>query len=96
LNQHIGFSETENQIICNEVGHERVSAGIQAISYFINREAKEIYLLGYGMTKNGFMKSKKYCKNSFNYKDGMTDTNEIYNWNKEQKWMKHQSKIIFL
>lgn len=96
LNQHIGFSETENQIICNEVGHERVSAGIQAISYFLNREAKEIYLLGYGMTKNGFMKEKKYCKNSFNYKDGLKDTNDFYNWNKEKNWMKHQSKIIFL
>lgn len=39
LNQHIGFSETEQAILCNEVGRERVSAGIQAISYFLNREA---------------------------------------------------------
>lgn len=96
LNQHVGFSQTENQIVCNELGVEKVSAGIQAVSYFLNRGAKTIYLLGFGMTKEGFMNEKKYCKHSINYKDGMKDTNQFYDWNKEKTWLKQQSKIIFL
>lgn len=96
LNQHVGFSESEFKIIVKELNHERVSAGIQAVSYFLNRGAKTIYLLGFGMTKNGFMNEKKYCKHSINYQDGMKDTNEYYDWNKEKQWLKQQPQIRFL
>ena len=96
LNQNCGFSETEQAILCSELQVEKVSAGIQAVSYFLNRGARVIYLLGFGMTKEGFMNEKKYCKHSINYKDGMKDTNQFYDWNKEKIWLKQQSKIRFL
>ena len=96
LNQNVGFSETEQAILCNELQVEKVSAGIQAVSYFLNRGASVVYLLGFGMTKEGFMNEKKYCKHSINYKDGMKDTNKFYDWNKEKTWLKQQSKIRFL
>lgn len=96
LNQNVGFSETEQAILCSELQVEKVSAGLQAVSYFLNRGASVVYVLGFGMTKEGFMNAKKYCKHSINYKDGMKDTNQYYNWNKEKTWLKHQSKIRFL
>ena len=96
LNQNVGFSETEQAILCSELQVEKVSAGLQAVSYFLNRGARVIYLLGFGMTKEGFMNEKKYCKHSINYNDGMKDTNKFYDWNKEKIWLKQQSKIRFL
>lgn len=95
LNQHIGYSETELSILLNELKHNKVSAGLQAIHYFLNRGVKEVWLLGFGKYSDGF-KEKRYCSNSFNFKKGHFDNNPAYDWNKEKEWLKNQSKIKFL
>lgn len=96
LNQHVGYSESEKNELLVEVGHENVSAGVQSIHYFLNRDVRKIYLIGFGHFQDGFRNVKKYCQNAHNYPNGMTDTNQHYNWKKEQHWMKNQSKIVFL
>ncbi len=95
LNQHIGYSETEKQILLSEINHPNASAGLQAIHYFLNRGAKEIWLLGFGKYSDGF-KEKRYCENAFNFKKGEKDNNPAYDWNKERIWLENQSKIKFL
>lgn len=95
LNQHVGYSETEKQILLAELDHDNASAGLQAIHYFLNRGVKELWLLGFGKFSDGF-KEKRYCDNSFNFKKGEKDNNPVYDWNKERKWLLNQSKIIFL
>ena len=96
LNQHVGYSENEKHLLLVELGHDAASAGLQAIHFFLNRDVREIYLLGFGMYSDGFKQSKKYCKRAFNYSDGMTDTNNAYDWNKERDYMLKQSKIRFI
>ena len=96
LNQHVGYSESEKNELLFEVGHPAVSAGIQTIHYFLNRDVKKVCLIGFGHFQDGFKNEKKYCKNSHNYPNGMIDKNPHYDWSKEQHWMKNQSKIVFL
>lgn len=96
LNQHCGFSETEQQIIASEIGVEKASAGVQAVAYFLNRGAREIWLLGFGYYQDGFHNGKRYCKNSKNYPAGMQDKNPFYDWNKERAFLLQQAQIKFL
>lgn len=96
LNQFINYSQTELNILLEELGTTAASAGLQAIQYFLNRDVRRIYLLGFGMTREGFTKQKRYAMNSKNYPSGMFDMNTHYNWDKEKSYMLQQSKIVFL
>lgn len=96
LNQQVGISASEMQQGCIEVGHSKVSAGIYAALWCINRGAEQIDLIGYGHYQDGFRQDKKYCQNSYNYPDRMTDNNPLYDWQKEQRWLLAQPQITLL
>lgn len=96
LNQQVGISASEMQQGCIEIGHSKVSAGIYAALWCINRGAEQIDLIGYGHYQDGFRQDKKYCQNSYNYPDRMTDNNPLYDWQKEQRWLLAQPEITLL
>lgn len=96
LNQQVGISASEMQQGCIEIGHSKVSAGIYAALWCINRGAEQIDLIGYGHYQDGFRQDKKYCQNSYNYPDRMTDNNPLYDWQKEQRWLLSQPEITLL
>ena len=97
LNQHVGYSQTEQTMICYEVGHDHVSAGPQAIHWLLNRGCRHIDLIGFGYKPGeGFMNEKIYAKNSKNYPDGMKDTNQLYDWTLERKWLQLQPQVNFI
>ena len=96
LNQQVGISASEMQQGCIEIGHNKVSAGIYAALWCINRGAEQIDLIGYGHYQDGFRQDKKYCQNSYNYPDRMTDNNPLYDWQKEQRWLLSQPEITLL
>ena len=96
INQSVGISNAEIEQGKVEVGHSKVSAGLYAALWCLNRGVKEIDLIGYGYQNNAFTDSKRYCVNSFNYPDRMTDYNPLYNWEREQRWLKAQPQINLL
>ena len=96
INQHLGISQAEIEQGKIEVCHDKVSAGIYAALWCINRGASQIDLIGYGKFSDGFREHKKYCQNSHNYPDRMIDTNPLYNWQKEQRWLLAQPEITLL
>ena len=96
LNQSIGYSESEKSIIASEIGVDKVSAGPQAVAYFINRGVEHIDLIGFGYLNGEFMKQKRYADNSHNYKTRMMDSNPLYDWNKERQWLINQPEITFI
>lgn len=96
LNQQLGISSTEIEQGCIEIGHTKASAGIYAALWCLNRGAEQIDLIGYGHHADGFRETKKYCQNSYNYPDRMTDTNPLYNWQAEQRWLQAQPQINLL
>lgn len=97
LNQHVGYSATESQMICKEIGTDHISAGPQAVHWLLNRGCRHIDLIGFGYKPGeGFMSEKIYAKNSKNYPDGMKDTNDHYNWELERKWLKLQPQVHFI
>lgn len=95
INQQVGIAQAEIEQGKIEVGHKSISAGIYAALWCINRGASQIDLIGYGKYSDGF-RGKKYCQNSYNYPDRMTDNNPNYNWEKEQAWMIAQPEINLL
>lgn len=96
LNQSIGYSERERLLIASEIGHPHVSAGPQAIAYFINRGCEHIDLIGFGYLNGEFMKEKRYADNSRNYPTRMKDNNDLYDWSKERQWMLNQPEVNFI
>lgn len=101
LNQHIGFSQTEYQWLCAQVGHQQVSAGIQAIAFFLNRGVKQIDVIGFGSVNGKFKRTKEYTTGSqgttpTHNMQGNVDVNPNYDWHKEKTWAVNQAKVIFL
>lgn len=96
INQHLGISQAEIEQGKIEVCHDKVSAGIYAALWCINRGADKIDLIGYGKFSDGFREHKRYCQNSYNYPDRMQDTNTYYDWHKEQRWLLAQPQITLL
>lgn len=96
LNQSIEFSETEKLLLSQEIGVKHVSAGPQAIAYFLNRGCEKIDLIGFGYLKGQFMQTKRYCDNAHNYSTRMVDKNALYDWEKERAWMTMQPQVCFI
>lgn len=97
LNQHCGYSQTEQVMISYEIGAEHISAGPQAVHWLLNRGCRHIDLIGFGYKPGeGFMTEKIYAKNSKNYPDGMKDNNTIYDWAKERQWLMLQPQVHFI
>lgn len=96
-NQSYGFSQTEMMMLCEEIGHQHVSCGVQAIAYCLNRSAKSIDLIGYGVWPDGTRtQQKRYCANAKCFPNGMYDTNDIYDWEKERSWIENQPECRFI
>lgn len=96
INQQVGITAAEIEQGKAEVGHDKISAGIYACLWCLNRGAREIDLIGYGYYYDGFRENKRYCQNSYNYPDRMTDNNPLYNWKAEQRWLQAQPQINLL
>lgn len=102
LNQHIGYSQTEYAWLCHKVGHEHVSAGAQAVDFFLNRGVKELHIIGFGCKGGKFLKDKVYTNGSTGTtpthnttKEGK-DENPLYNWHLEREWEINQANVKFL
>lgn len=102
LNQHIGYSATEYQWLCARVGHEHVSAGAQAVDFFLNRGAKQVDIIGFGSINGQFNPDKVYTQGSkgttpeHNTTKEGKDENPLYNWHLEREWEINQAKVKFL
>lgn len=101
LNQHVGYSQSEYQWLTVQVGHQQVSAGAQAISYFLNRGASIIDVIGYGCKDGKFQRNKEYTRGSTNTTPthnmvGNVDVNPNYDWHKEKVWMVNQARVTFI
>lgn len=96
VNQNVGMSKTEYQMGLMEVGHDNISCGLSACLWAINRNAKRVFIMGFGEQQGQRMTQKRYCQNSHNYKAGMVDDNPHYDWDKERQWLKAQPQIEFL
>lgn len=96
LNQNVGYSKTEREMIIKELGLEHVSAGVQAVAWLLNRGCKDITLIGFGFRDGKFMEQKVYAKNSINYPDGMKDDNPLYSWYRERQWLLLQPQVTFI
>lgn len=98
----MGYSASEYQWLCAKVGHEQVSAGAQAVDFFLNRGAKQVDIIGFGCKDGAFLKDKIYTKGSdkttpqhLTTKEGK-DMNELYSWDKEREWEINQANVHFL
>lgn len=96
LNQHCGYSQTEQTMLSYEIGIDHVSAGPQTVHWLLNRGCRHIDLIGFGYKNGEFMTEKIYAKNSHNYPDGMKDNNTHYDWDLERKWLKLQPQVHFI
>lgn len=101
LNQYIGFSQTEYNWLCAQVGHQQVSAGIQAIAFFLNRGVKQVDVIGFGCKNGKFKKTKEYTTGSqgttpTHNMQGNVDVNPNYDWHKEKTWAVNQARVNFL
>ena len=96
LNQHIGYSENEKALIACEIGVPHVSAGPQAVAYFLNRGCEHVDLIGFGYLNGEFLKEKRYADNSHNYPTRMKDNNNLYDWAKEREWLINQPEVNFI
>lgn len=101
LNEHIGYSAEEYEDLTSKVWHHSVSAGAQAIDYFINREADRIDVIGFGWKDGKRCKNKEYTQGS----TGTTpttgvvnnvDLNSQYNWEAEAEWEAAQPSVHLL
>lgn len=96
LNQNVGYSKTERDMISKELGLEHISAGVQAVAWLLNRGCQHIDLIGFGYKDGKFNEQKVYAKNSINYEPGMVDTNPLYSWAKEREWLLLQPQVTFI
>lgn len=92
INQNVGVSLSEIEQGKLEIGHDKVSAGVIACLWCINRGVKEIDIIGFGHYQDGWH-IKSYCQNSFNYNPRMKDNNPLYDWDKEKRWLMNQPEI---
>lgn len=79
-----------------------MSAGAQAVDFFLNRGAKQVDIIGFGCKDGAFLKDKIYTKGSdkttpqhLTTKEGK-DMNELYSWDKEREWEINQANVHFL
>lgn len=102
LNQHVGYSESEYRWLCERVGHEAVSAGIQAIDFFLNRGVSSIDVIGFGFKGGVAARDKVYTKGSANttptHNTTSTgkDCNPTYDWHAERLWEVNQARVHLL
>lgn len=101
LKKFDGFSQTEYRWLCMQVGHQQVSAGIQALAYFLNRGVATVDVIGYGCTNGKFKKTKEYTTGSqgttpAHNMQGNVDVNTNYDWHKEKTWAVNQARVNFL
>lgn len=102
LNQNLGFSQSEYWWLVQQVGHNAVSAGCQALAWALYRGAASIDVIGYGYRDGG---PKTYTNgstgttptSSVQVVDNKTvDMNDHYDWSKEDAWADRQPKLRFL
>lgn len=88
LNERVGMSSNEINVASVEVGAERVSAGLCACIWALNRGAKSVSVIGFGYhPATGWAPQKRYP-------DGTLDPNSHYNWAAENRWLEKNVTLI--
>lgn len=101
LNVGMGYSRTEYQWLCQRVGHNNVSAGSQALDFFLNRGAASVDVVGFGFSGKSFAESKLYTSDNAAHipeskTEGVKDVNPNYDWGKEKEWRLRERRVHFL
>lgn len=77
-----------------------MSAGAQAINFFLNRGAVRVDVIGYGCVNGKFRHDKVYTRQSCGGMSGVgpdgVDHNQHYDWHKERLWVVNQARVRFL
>lgn len=82
-----GFPRPERIVVADECGVRKASCGLLACWWAVNMGAASVTVIGFGY-RNGQWDAEK------SYPDGRTDTNPMYDWNKEHKWMERHVQLI--
>lgn len=61
VNQSLGMSKSEYQMGLMEIGHDNMSCGLAAVLWAINRNAKRVFIMGFGEQQGQRMTNKRYC-----------------------------------
>lgn len=101
LNIFHGYSRTEYKWLCRRVGHKNVSAGSQAIDYFLNRGASSVDVVGFGYLNGKRSEAKRYTAANPSHipatkTEGVTDVNPNYDWEKENAWRQREKRVHML
>lgn len=82
-----GIPRTERIIVADECGVRKASCGLLACWWALQMGAESVTVIGFGH-RNGQWDAVK------SYPDGHTDTNPMYDWNKEHEWMERHVQLI--
>lgn len=86
LNEFAGISPGEHDMTAAEAGVEKPSCGLLAVAWLLNRGARAVDVIGFGMGATGWLARKAYT-------NGVVDGNPHYDWEKEHRWMERQGRV---
>lgn len=93
LNEHIGISPQEYQIILEELGHTAASCGLLAVAWCLHRGARSISVIGYGYYPQIYAFCPKQYLQQYDEKKKLpvsrfgVDCNPRYDWVREARYL---------
>ena len=88
INEHLGISPEEIAAAAAEIGWPKISAGLLACQWALNRGARRVYAIGFGYRRGqGFSAQKRYP-------DGTVDSNANYDWPRENRWLENNVTLL--
>ncbi len=88
INEHMGISPVEIAAAAAEIGWPKISAGLLACQWALNRGARRVYAIGFGYRRGqGFSAQKRYP-------DGTVDSNANYDWPRENRWLENNVTLL--
>lgn len=88
INEHLGIYPVEIAAAAAEIGCPKISAGLLACQWALNRGARKVYAVGFGYRRGDGWAAQK------TYPDGTVDTNENYNWPAENRWLQNNVTLL--
>lgn len=93
LNDNVGISPQEYQIIMDELGHTAASCGLLAVAWCLHRGAKSVSVIGYGYYPQIYGFCPKQYLQQYDEKKKLpvsrfgVDCNPRYDWVKEARYL---------
>lgn len=100
LNEHVGISPKEYQIILDELGHNAASCGLLAVAWCLHRGARSVSVIGYGYYPDIYSFCPKQYLMQYDEKKNLPvsrfnqDCNPRYDWIAEARYLTNNNIIM--